>query len=98
MIVAILPPERLVPLPLEAVLGVELRDGVAELEMGLVLFAMGFGTCTGCREAAEVATGVLVLVLVLEACALSGKVVGRATIAIPFSFGAEAERTGTGVG
>lgn len=96
MIVAILPPERLVPLPLEAVLGVELRDGVAELEMGLVLFAMGFGACTGCREAAEVATGVLVLVL--EACALSGKVVGRATIAIPFSFGAEAERTGTGVG
>lgn len=96
MIVAILPPERLVPLPLEAVLGVELRDGVAELEMGLVFFAMGFGTCTGCREAAEAATGVLVLVL--EACALSGKVVGRATIAIPFSFGAEAERTGTGVG
>lgn len=96
MIVAILPPERLVPLPLEAVLGVELRDGVAELEMGLVLFAMGFGTCTGCREAAEAAAGVLVLVL--EACALSGKVVGRATIAIPFSFGAEAERTGTGVG
>lgn len=92
MIVAILPPERLLPLPLEAVLGVELRDGVAELGMGLVFFAMGFGTCTGCPEAVEAVTRVL------EACALSDKVVGRATIAIPFSFGAEAEITGTGVG
>lgn len=91
MIVAILPPERLLPLPLEVVLGVELRDGVAELETGLVFFAIGFGTCTGCLAAVETVTGVL------EACVLSGKVVGRATIATPFSFGPEAEMTGTGV-